>query len=132
MRGSRGGTPSPEGPTVSFAADLFADVDRKDASLFAPYLAEGCVFQFANAPEVVGRDNVERGLAAFYDTIAGLRHDLVRTWEVDATTIVRMTVEYTRLDGSSVSMPAAVIFERGPDGLIVDYRIFVDQAPLFA
>jgi ketosteroid isomerase-like protein len=116
---------------VSIAADLFADVDRKDATLFAPYLAEDCVFQFANAPEVVGRDEIERGLAAFYDTIAALRHDLLRVWEVDAATIVRMRVTYTRLDGSEVSMPAAVIFERGDDGLIVDYRIFVDQAPLY-
>ncbi len=117
---------------MSIAAALFQDVDRKDASLFAPYLADGCVFQFANAPEVVGRANVVRALAAFYETIDALRHELLGVWEVGNTTVVRMRVTYTRLDGSEVSMPAAVIFERGDDGLIIDYRIFIDQAPLFS
>src|SRR3954466_13817877 len=46
--------------TMSFATDLFADVDRKDAVLFAKYLADDAVFRFANADEVVGRDNIGR------------------------------------------------------------------------
>ncbi|HEX4247916.1 MAG TPA: hypothetical protein VH008_08600 [Pseudonocardia sp.] len=39
---------------------------------------------------------------------------------------------YTRLDGGEVTVPAVSIWRVDDDGLIVDYRVFVDQAPLFA
>jgi hypothetical protein len=45
---------------MGFADDLFADVDRKDAALFAKYLADDAVFRFANADEVIGRDTSRR------------------------------------------------------------------------
>src|SRR3954468_4564232 len=70
---------------MSFATELFADVDRKDAALFARYLADDAVFRFANADEVVGRDNIESTLGAFYDSIKALRHERQGLYEVDDT-----------------------------------------------
>jgi hypothetical protein len=43
-----------------------------------------------------------------------------------------LLVEYHRLDGKSVPVPAVTIFTRDGAGLISHYRIFVDLAPLFA
>ena len=42
-----------------------------------------------------------------------------------------MTVHYERLDGQRLSLPCANIF-RLRDGLIADYRIFMDINPVFA
>jgi ketosteroid isomerase-like protein len=117
---------------MSFSTDLFADVDRKDAALFATYLAEDAVFRFANADEVVGKDNIETTLGAFYDSIKALSHDRQGLYEVDDTTIVWSDVTYTRFDDSQVTVPVVTIIRRNDDGLIVDYRIFMDAAPLFA
>ena len=38
---------------------------------------------------------------------------------------------YTRKDGGTVTVPVVTIYREG-DGGIVDYRIFIDLAPLFA
>jgi ketosteroid isomerase-like protein len=117
---------------MSFATDLFADVDRKDAALFANYLADDAVFRFANADEVVGKDNIESTLGAFYDAIKALSHERQGLWEADDSTVVWSDVTYTRLDDSQLTVPVVTIIRRNDDGLIVDYRIFMDATPLFA
>jgi ketosteroid isomerase-like protein len=117
---------------TSFATDLFADVDRKDAALFANYLADDAVFRFANADEVVGKANIEQALGAFYDSVRALSHDRQGLWESDEGTVVWSDVTYTTHDNGRVRIPVVTIFRRNDDGLIVDYRIFMDAAPLFA
>jgi hypothetical protein len=41
-------------------------------------------------------------------------------------------VTYTKFDDSQVTVPVVTIVKRNDDGLIVDYRIFMDASPLFA
>ena len=117
---------------MSYADDLFADVDRKDAALFAKYLADDAVFRFANADEVIGRDNIETALGAFYDSIKALSHERQGLYEVDDSSVVWSDVTYTKFDDSRLTVPVVTIVKRNDDGLIVDYRIFMDATPLFA
>jgi ketosteroid isomerase-like protein len=68
---------------------------------------------------------------AFFSTIAGLEHELFAVWSVGDNVIVRMTVTYTRKDGKRMTFPAAVIWKIR-DELISEFRIYVDNSPLFA
>jgi hypothetical protein len=119
--------------SASPTAQLFADIDTMDAKLFASHLSENGVLRFGNAPVVEGREAIEEAIAGFFTTIAALRHELVEQWDVDGATIVEVEVTYTRLDGAQVTLPAVVIMRRSGDSeLIDDYRIFIDQGPLYA
>lgn len=113
---------------------LFADIDSMDAGLFVSHLTDHARLRFANAPIVEGRDAIEEAIAGFFTTIGGLRHRVVEEWHADGATIVEAEVTYTRLDGDDVTLPAAIILRRDQaDGeKVVDYRIFVDQGPLYA
>jgi ketosteroid isomerase-like protein len=111
--------------------DLFADIDRMDATAFASYFADHGVLRFANADEVRGRGAIEAVIAGFFGTIKGLSHRILGHWDVGDTTIIQAEVTYTRTDDGQVTLPAAVIFRRDGD-LIVDYRIYIDQTPLYA
>jgi hypothetical protein len=53
------------------------------------------------------------------------------TFATDGT-VVWSDVTYTTHDNGQVRIPVVTIFRRNDDGLIVDYRIFMDAAPLFA
>ena len=108
----------------------FATASRSPCSSLG--IAADAVFRFANADEVVGKDNIETTLGAFYDSIKALSHDRQGLYEVDDTTVVWSDVTYTRFDDSQVTVPVVTIVRRNDDGLIVDYRIFMDAAPLFA
>jgi hypothetical protein len=111
-------------------SDLFADVDRMDAAAFASHLSENCRLRFGNAEPVMGRADIEAVIAGFFETIAGLSHEVVHQWRIDETSIVELQVTYTRLDERQVTVPVVSIWSG--DGLIDDYRIYADLAPVYA
>ncbi len=117
--------------TMDRTTEVFADVDRMDAKAFASHLAEDCLLRFGNADEVVGRGAIEEAIAGFFTTINGISHQLVNVWDVDDTTIIQLEATYTRKDDRKVTIPAVAVWRRG-DELIDDYRIYVDQAPVYA
>jgi ketosteroid isomerase-like protein len=121
------------GTQVLSTRDPFADIDRMDAAAFASYFAEEGALHFANAnaDEVRGCGAIEAVIADFFGTIKGLRHRILEQWDVGDTTILQAEVTYTRTDDGQVTLPAVVIFRRAGD-LIEDYRIYIDQAPLYA
>ncbi|NJP87954.1 nuclear transport factor 2 family protein [Nonomuraea sp. FMUSA5-5] len=112
---------------------VFQVVDSFDADAFVQLLAEDATLVFANAEPATGREAIAAGLREFFATIGGLRHRIVRTWQVGDDNIAETEVTYRRLDGKDVSVPAVSIWRvRSTDGLITDYRIFVDLAPVYA
>jgi hypothetical protein len=88
--------------------------------------------RFGNAPELHGRDACRQAWADFCQQLNGVHHDVVGQWETDDATIAHADVTYTRADGERVTVPVATIYRTGDDGLITDYRIFLDLAPVFA
>ena len=113
------------------ADELFPVIDTKDPQAFAAHLAEDATLRFGNAEPLVGRAAVVAALTQFFATFEWLRHELVNQWDVGAETVAETQVSYGRLDGSVVTVPAVSIWRNRDDGLIEDYRIFVDLAPLF-
>jgi ketosteroid isomerase-like protein len=112
--------------------NMFRDIDRMDADAWAAYLAPDAVMRFGNADPVHGREACRDALAGFYDTIKGLRHDLVEQWEHGAATIVEAAVTYTRQDDAEVTVPVVTIYRTNANDLISDYRVYIDLAPVFA
>ena len=116
---------------MSTTTEVFADVDRMDAKAFASHLADDCLLRFGNADEVAGRGAIEEAIAGFFTTINGISHQIVDHWDVDDTTIIQLEATYTRKDDRKVTIPAVAVWRRGSE-LIDDYRIYVDQAPVYA
>ncbi|MEU7888757.1 nuclear transport factor 2 family protein [Microbispora bryophytorum] len=111
---------------------VFRSVDSFDPDEFGLLLAEDATMVFGNAAPLVGREAIVTGLREFYFTIGGLQHRIVRNWQVDADVIAETEVTYRRLDGKDASAVAVSIWRTRDDGLISDYRIFVDLAPVYA
>jgi ketosteroid isomerase-like protein len=111
---------------------LFADIDSMEPDRFAAYLAEDVTFRFGNAEPVHGRDAVRDVWAGFCATVDGVRHDLVDQWESGDATIAEANVTYKRKDGATVTVPVVTIYRTDGGEPIVDYRVFIDLAPLFA
>jgi hypothetical protein len=117
-------TPTPE------TARLLDDVDRMDAPAFASHLANDCVLRFGNADEVRGRDAIEEAMTGFLTTINGLQHQVVREYRADDTTILELSVTYTRRDEARVTIPVVTVYRRG-DSAIDQYRVYLDLAPVY-
>ena len=112
-------------------SQLFSDIDSMDPERFAAHLAEDVTMRFGNAEPIQGRDAVRDAWAEFCDGLDGVSHERLRSWESDDGSVAEANVTYTKKDGGTVTVPVATIWREG-DGGIVDYRIFIDLAPLFA
>jgi ketosteroid isomerase-like protein len=116
---------------MAFAASVYEAIDTMDEKTLAPFLTENCTFVFGSAAPVFGRVASADASKAFMALIAGIKHELEDVWRFNDNIISRMTVTYTRKDGRKMSFPAVTIW-RVEGQQIADYRIYVDNTPLFA
>ena len=117
--------------TQELVDKLFRAIDEKDIHQFLHCIATDGNFRFGSAPEVVGHDAIGEAVGGFFDSIAGLKHVLKHTVVSGSTLICEGEVTYTRLDNSMITLPFANIFEVS-GGLISEYKIYIDIAPLYA
>jgi ketosteroid isomerase-like protein len=110
--------------------ELFEIIDRMDAGGFSAAFTEDGRFRFGNAPTVTGRDGIAKTVGDFFAGLQGLRHEILDVWDEGDSVISEVEVMYTRKDGSEIQLPAATIGRRR-DGLLADYRIYMDVNPLF-
>jgi ketosteroid isomerase-like protein len=116
---------------MAFAASVYEAIDSMDEKKLAPFLTENCTFVFGSAAPVFGRAASADASKAFMRLIAGIKHDLEDVWRFDDNIVSRMTVTYARKDGRKMSFPAVTIW-RVEGQQIADYRVYVDNTPLFA
>jgi len=112
--------------------NLFALTDAMDVATLLILFAQNGRVVFGNAQPLVGIDEIRTGITAFFDTIAGLRHSIVKEWNVGDDTIVELKVTYDRKDSQQVTIPCVTIFHTDAAGKIDDYRVYFDVAPIYA
>lgn len=110
--------------------ELFRAIDDKDVAKFATFLAPRISFRFANAEPVTGKSAVTRAVAGFFDSIHALSHEIDRTIRQGRYVICEGRVIYTRHDASLLKVPFLNLFDID-NGLIEDYRIYVDASALY-
>jgi ketosteroid isomerase-like protein len=127
-------TRAPASAQLELIRELFTAIDRGDGGTAASMFADDIRFAFGNNPPVHGRGKVEGTMRDFLTTIAGIRHELTGLWQVAGNpdiVVAEMTVHYSRLDSTSVSLPCCNVF-RTHNGAIADYQIYMDVNPVFA
>ena len=110
---------------------LFEAIDNKDPVTFTSFLSPDCCFRFGNLPQVRGATDIQGFVASFFNSIAALSHRIEEHWEIPGGLVCHGQVTYTRVDGSTLSVPFANIFKLDVVG-ICDYAIFADTSALYA
>ena len=82
---------------------VYDRADALDAEGYARFFEEDGTFTLANNPPMRGRAEIKAGLTQFFGTIAGMRHEFLRTYQLDGTEIMEAAVTYTRKDGTQVT-----------------------------
>ena len=116
---------------IELVERIFKVIDNKDATGFAAFFSDDAVFKFGNAPAISGKANIHNAVADFFSKLKGLKHRIQDVWLEDDVIICEGEVTYMRKDDDKLTLPFADIL-RMRDGLIVDYRIYMDVSPLFA
>jgi len=111
--------------------DLFKAVDAKDTKAFLGFIAPDGEFKFGNAPAVHGHAAIGAAVDGFFASIRASSHRVVRTWDGVESCACQGEVTYTRHDGGVLTLPFVNVFALR-DGLITEYLIYIDIAPLYA
>ena len=116
---------------LEWLSGLFSAIDAKDTKSFLAYLSDDATFRFGSAPAAHGRETIGAAVDGFFQTIDGSRHTLLNTLAEASTMVCEGDVMYRRLDGNSLTLPFANVFELAGDR-ISEYKIYIDIAPLYA
>lgn len=114
-----------------FAKSVFSTIDGQNSAGFLAFLDPEAVFIFGNAPPVHGSAAIGEAADRFFDAITELHHEVEQVWHINDFIICRLSVTYTAHDGRLLQLPAATIWQLAGDK-ITDYRIYIDNSPLFA
>jgi ketosteroid isomerase-like protein len=87
--------------------------------------------RLGNAETIKGKTAFVDAVKGFLASIAGVRHEILTVYEDSDAAIVEFDVHYTRLDGDVVTLPCCNVF-RVRDGLIAEYRSYMDATPVYA
>ena len=112
-------------------ARLFAAIDGKHTTDFLGFLTRDAEFRFANVPGAHGHVAIAAAVDAFFASIAGSRHTLLRTWQDSTSAVCQGEVEYTRLDGARLTLPFVNVFEMEGER-VRRYLVYIDVGPVYA
>src|ERR1700692_1622820 len=111
---------------------LLGAVDMSHLDTIEALTAPDVHFRFGNADPTDTRSELVAAAQSFRAAIAGIHHEFVDIWEVGYGAVVAiLDVHYRRLDGRELNLPCCNVF-RVSDGLVRDYRIYMDVNPAIA
>jgi ketosteroid isomerase-like protein len=110
---------------------IYEAIDEKDVTSFCNFLTPDCTFRFGNSDSVSGRENVKQYVSGFFDSIEGLSHEIIDSWDVPDGKVCHGYVTYTRKDSSKLSVPFSTILKIDGAG-VSEHLIFADISQLYA
>lgn len=105
-------------------------MDDADLKTVLTFFHEDCALQINNHLPMHGHESIAAAFERYYEAIESIEHELLNIYGTDQRFCVEMLCVYTRTDGSSVTLPAAVFMDRGEDGRITWARSYIDATPV--
>jgi ketosteroid isomerase-like protein len=112
-------------------AIVFAAFDAKDVATLAAFVTNDVQLRLGNAPLTRGRSAFLDAVNEFHKSVAAVHHEILNVYTDGEVAVAEFDVHYTRLDGEPVKLPCCNVF-RISDGLISEYRSYVDATPVYA
>jgi ketosteroid isomerase-like protein len=110
---------------------IFATFDAKDVSALAGFMSDDVHLRLGNAEMVQGKTAFVDAVNAFLNSVAAVRHEILHVFTDRDMAIVEFHVHYTRHDNNVVTIPCCNVF-RLRDGLVAEYRSYIDATPVYA
>lgn len=104
---------------------LFKSIDESDTNTFLSFLSDMAIFKFGNMEPVHEKTNIGHFLNAFFESIDHTRHFDIKEYSVENMWFSTGMVEYTRKNGSTLTVPFCNKFEMDGDNKIQSMRFLL-------
>lgn len=113
------------------AHGIFAAFDAKDVPTLVAAVTDDVRLRLGNSEPAEGKPAFAEGVQTFVDSVAGFRHHVLNVWSEGDVVIAELEVDYIRHDGKELTLPCCNVF-RVRNGLVADYRVYMDISPVYA
>jgi hypothetical protein len=110
---------------------FLGEVDGRDADQVLAGFHDACVIQVNDRLPAYSKAAIASGLSLYYQMFEKVEHEVLGIYGSDQTFVAELLCHYTPVNNGSVTMPAAVVYERDADGLIVSMRLYVSAGSMF-
>src|ERR1700758_798454 len=110
---------------------VFGAFGAHDVSALTGLVTDDGPLRLGNAEPVEGKPAFVEAVTQFIASVAGFRHEFLNIWSDGDALIAEFDVHYTRLDGGKVTLPCCNVF-RLRDGLVAEYRSYIDATPVYS
>ncbi len=117
--------------TEDFVINYFKDVDTMSPDKVTQYYGTESFFKFGNSEAVRGPKAIGKVLQKFYGVIKSMAHHKKGIWLGKDSAVFEADVTFLKNDGGKITIPAVSII-RFKKGLVNDFRMVMDAAPLFS
>lgn len=118
------------------AQALVAEIQAADAAMntdrFLALLAPDVTLRIGSQPELHGQNAVRQAIDSLFGMMARIQHTTRNLWLEGDRVLLEAQVEFQTKAGKVVTLPYFNALRLRADGLVADYRIHIDLAPLFA
>jgi ketosteroid isomerase-like protein len=117
---------------TDWVTETYDALDEKDLDAFVAHLTPGASIRYGNADPVAGRVAIRDAFAVLFERLGGTSHAIASQWKVDDAIIVEAIITFTRLDGSTIAIPAAMVWRLAEgERLATDGQFYLDSSPVF-
>ena len=120
-------------PRADLIRTMFAGSDSGDIDTFISCLTDDAVVVFGSYEPVAGKEAIRALSDDLLSKVASVRHEFHNIWnavEDPDVYIAQISVHYTKLDRSIVSVPCATVFRMTGD-LVAKYSVYMDPTGIF-
>jgi len=116
---------------ATHAHQIFGAFDERNIAALEALVTDDVRLRLGNAEAVDGKAAFATALQAFFASVAAFRHVVQDVWSAGSILIAELEVHYTRHDGGEVAIPCCNVFLLR-DGLVAEYRVYIDMTPVYA
>ncbi len=123
-------SPLTESDAEVIIGKIYAADEAMNASAFVALLSPDALFQLGGSPSIQGREGIQRFVQGLFSSLKGIRHRLLNFWLGGGKLIFQGEVTFTFPNGQTMVLPYVDVVIPGKDGLLADYRIYIDLTPM--
>ena len=116
---------------IEVIKQTFLAGESMNVNNFVKFFTDDCRYKFGNFPEAHGPQGIVNTSGEFLKRVKAVKHNILEFSETEETVFVEMTVDYTMMDGTVISLPVcdSIVIENDK---VKEMKIFMDASPLFA
>lgn len=108
---------------------VIQSAETLNSAHFISTLTDDASFRFGSGQIIEGKENIKKSVDLFFNKLSGLEHRVLAVGETPEVLFYEGEITYRLKSGQTLTLPYCNVLHL-KDGLVHDFRIYVDRNPM--